>query len=214
MRNLEEIRRHYQQGSLNQTDLFPDPMTMFYKWWDEAIDSEIVEPNAMTLATVNPHGQPTARVVLLKAASEDGFEFFTNYDSPKGKDIEFNNKVALVFLWKDLERQIRIEGLAEKLSREKSQVYFQSRPRGSQIGAWASPQSQVIADRNKLEEEVEKISEQYENVDPLPCPENWGGYIVKPIQIEFWQGRPDRLHDRFRYKRTEDDRWMVERLAP
>ena len=214
MRNLEEIRRHYQQGSLNETDLFPDPMTMFYKWWDEAIDSEIVEPNAMTLATVNSNGQPTARVVLLKAASENGFEFFTNYDSPKGKDIEFNNKVALVFLWKDLERQIRIEGLAEKLSREKSQVYFQSRPRGSQIGAWASPQSQVIADRNLLEEEVEKISEQYENVDPLPCPDNWGGYIVKPVQIEFWQGRPDRLHDRFRYRQSADNNWIVERLAP
>lgn len=215
MRNIENIRRSYQEDSLDEKDLFPDPMNMFYKWWDEALDSEIVEPNAITLATVNSKGQPSARVVLLKSASNDGFEFYTNYESRKAKDIEVNPNVALVFLWKELERQIRIEGVAEKLSKEKSQVYFQSRPRGSQIGAWASPQSKVITDRKELEEEVEKIAEKFENVDPLPCPEYWGGYIVRPLVIEFWQGRNERLHDRFQYAKNEKEAgWIITRLAP
>ena len=213
LRNLEEIRRNYQQASLTETDLFDDPMSLFYQWWDAALESEIIEPNAMTLATVNDQGQPSARVVLLKSASGDGFEFYTNYQSQKGIEMEKNPKVALVFLWKDLERQIRIEGIVEKVSKEKSQVYFQTRPRGSQIGAWASPQSKVIPDRNYLEEEMEKISEQFENVDPLTCPDHWGGYIVKPRMIEFWQGRSDRLHDRIRYVLTENT-WKIERLAP
>ena len=215
MRNLEEIRRNYQHATLNESDLLQDPMNMFYQWWDAALDAEIIEPNAMTLATVNNQGQPSARVVLLKSASSDGFEFYTNYHSQKAIDIEQNAKVALAFLWKDLERQIRIEGIAEKITKEKSQVYFQSRPRGSQIGAWASPQSKVIPNRNYLEEEVDKISDQFENVDPLPCPDHWGGYIVKPHMIEFWQGRSDRLHDRIRYVRIDDsESWIIERLAP
>lgn len=188
---------------------------MFYKWWDEAVDSEIEEPNAMTLATANAEGQPSARIILLKGASADGFEFYTNYKSRKALEIEHNPKVALVFLWKEIERQIRIEGIANKLSKEKSQVYFQSRPHGSQIGAWASPQSKVITDRKELEEAAEKISEQFENVDPLPCPDHWGGYIVKPHLIEFWQGRADRLHDRIRYSQNEKgENWMIDRLAP
>src|SRR5688572_23355458 len=199
LRNLTDIRLSYQHSRLDEVDLFPDPMNMFYRWWDEVIDSEITEPNAMTLATVNAEGKPSARVVLLKSATEQGFEFYTNYQSQKAIDMEQNPRVALVFFWKELERQIRIEGNAEKISKEKSQVYFQSRPRGSQIGAWVSPQSTVIADRNFLEEELEKISVQFENVDPLPCPEHWGGYVVKPVMMEFWQGRQDRLHDRFRY---------------
>jgi pyridoxamine 5'-phosphate oxidase len=191
-------------------------MALFYKWWDEAIDAEVLEPNAMTLATVNGMGRPTARIVLLKTASAEGFEFFTNYTSQKAKDLDRNPVAALLFLWKELERQVRIEGIVEKLPRERSQVYFQSRPRGSQIGAWASPQSEVIPTREMLEEQVEKISQQFENVDPLPCPDHWGGYVLRPLMIEFWQGRPDRLHDRFRYKRaeTEEANWLIDRLAP
>jgi pyridoxamine 5'-phosphate oxidase len=215
LRNLEEIRRNYQHATLNEAELDQDPMNMFYKWWDAALDAEIIEPNAMTLSTVNSEGQPSARIVLLKTASADGFEFYTNYQSQKAIEIDQNPKVALVFLWKDLERQIRIEGIAEKAAREKSQVYFQSRPRGSQIGAWASPQSTVIPNRTYLEKEVEKVSDQFENVDPLPCPDHWGGYLIKPHMIEFWQGRSDRLHDRIRYTRNDDgNNWKIERLAP
>lgn len=214
-RNLEEIRRNYQLSSLDDKDLFPDPVEMFYHWWDDVVNSEVPEPNAMTLATVDKEGKPCARVVLLKHVSAEGFEFFTNYNSPKGREIEHNPNVALVFYWKELERQVRIEGVATKMSREKSQVYFQSRPRGSQIGAWASPQSEVIPDREVLEAEIEKITRQFENVDPLPCPEHWGGYVVKPVSIEFWQGRSERLHDRFKYVLNVDgNSWMIQRLAP
>ena len=213
MRNIEEIRKTYLQGKLDENDLFQDPLAMFYQWWDEAIDAEVPEPNAMTIATVQSNGQPTARVVLLKGATEEGFEFYTNYNSQKARDLEKNPLVAIVFLWKELERQIRVEGVAEKIVKEKSQVYFQSRPRGSQIGAWASPQSEVIPDREFLEQNLEKIAARFENVDPLPCPEFWGGYVVKPHLMEFWQGRPDRLHDRFRYLKNETG-WKVERLAP
>lgn len=190
-------------------------MDVFYKWWDEAIDSEITEPNAMTLATVNVDGQPSARIILLKGASEDGFRFFSNYDSHKAQDMEFNPRVALVFLWKELERQVRIEGAVEKISLEASQDYFQSRPRGSQIAAWASPQSKIIQDRRLIEEEVEKVSTRFENVDPLPCPAHWGGYLVIPHLIEFWQGRRDRLHDRIQYILNEKGaNWTIARLAP
>lgn len=190
-------------------------MQMFYRWWDEVVDSEITEPNAMLLATVNADHKPSARVVLLKSATAEGFEFYTNYQSQKGLDMEQNPHVALVFFWKELERQIRIEGTVEKISKEKSQIYFQSRPRGSQIGAWASPQSKVITGRDILEEAVEKISDQFENVDPLPCPDHWGGYIVTPVMMEFWQGRPDRLHDRFKYTKNEKEgNWSIDRLAP
>lgn len=215
MRNIAEIRRHYQQGKLNKEDLFQDPMNMFYRWWDEVVNAEVPEANAMVLSTVSEKGQPTSRVVLLKNASSDGFEFYTNYESDKANHIRTNPNVSLLFFWKEIERQVRIDGVAEQISREKSQVYFQSRPRGSQIGAWASPQSRVIEDRNILEEAFDKIYAQFENVDPLPCPEHWGGYLVKPQAVEFWQGRSDRLHDRFRYTRNEKgDSWTIDRLAP
>jgi len=215
MRNIQNIRKAYQQSTLDLENLSADPFDLFYKWWDMAVDAEVPEPNAMTLATVGQSGAPSARIVLLKGLSTEGFEFFTNYSSHKAKDLEANANVALVFLWKEVERQVRVEGTAEKLSFDQSQTYFQSRPRGSQIGAWASPQSQVIPDRIVLEEAIENITSQYENVDPLPCPEFWGGYIVRPLMIEFWQGRDDRLHDRFRYlKNKKGGNWSIDRLAP
>jgi pyridoxamine 5'-phosphate oxidase len=152
---------------------------------------------------------------LLKGISEEGFEFYTNYQSQKGKEMADNPKVALVFLWKEMERQVRIEGMVEKLNFERSQAYFQSRPRGSQISTWASPQSEIIPDRKMLEDKVKLIANKFEYSDLIPCPENWGGYIVMPDQIEFWQGRPDRLHDRFRYSKKEQGvNWSIDQLAP
>jgi pyridoxamine 5'-phosphate oxidase len=211
---MKDIRKHYQKSSLDLNDLTKDPMPLFDKWWEDALEHEIEEPNAMTLATVNEKGKPRARIVLLKGASAEGFEFYTNYESDKARDIEQHPDVALVFLWKKLERQVRIEGKAERVSFEKSQAYFQSRPLMSQVGAWASPQSRVISDRSILDDNTRKISEQFANVDPLPCPEHWGGYLVRPAMIEFWQGRPDRLHDRFRYSKNKEEQWTIERLAP
>ncbi len=211
---MENLRKAYQRGALKADDLVSDPMDMFAIWWQHTIDAALEEPNAMTLATANNAGQPSARIVLLKGTSKDGFEFFTNFKSHKAKDLAENPKVALLFFWEKLERQVRIEGIAEKLAPERSAAYFQSRPLGSQIGAWASPQSQVITDRSVLEENIKSIQEKYAGLDPLPAPAHWGGYLVKPETIEFWQGRDDRLHDRFRYKKNERGLWVVERLAP
>jgi len=187
---------------------------MFRRWWHEAIESEIDETNAMTLATVNQSGQPSARIVLLKGLHPDGFEFFTNYQSQKAMDMEANQHVALLFFWKELERQVRIEGIVEKVSRERSEAYFQSRPRGSQIGAWSSPQTQVIPERSVIENNIKTTEEKYAELDPLPLPDHWGGYLVRPHQYEFWQGRADRLHDRFRYQSGTSGIWHIERLAP
>lgn len=189
-------------------------MDLFRKWWHEAIDMEIDEANAMTLATVNQSGQPSARIVLLKGLSNEGFEFFTNYGSHKAKDMASNANVALLFFWKELERQIRIEGIVEKVSRERSEKYFQSRPRGSQIGAWSSPQSRVIPDRSVIENNIKATEEKFSEMDPLPVPDQWGGYLVRARVIEFWQGRPDRLHDRFRYELEPGGVWTISRLAP
>ncbi|MEO7905934.1 MAG: pyridoxamine 5'-phosphate oxidase [Saprospiraceae bacterium] len=213
--SIADKRQNYVKGSLDISDLTPDPMALFYMWLEEALGSEIKEPNAMTLATVSTEGKPSARIVLLKGATTAGFEFYTNYQSRKAKEMKQNPNAALVILWKELERQVRIEGVVEKLSFEKSQTYFQSRPRGSQIGAWASPQSEIITSRNFLEESARAIEQQFENVDPLPCPEHWGGYVVIPNLIEFWQGRSDRMHDRLRYIRNEKEaNWSIDRLAP
>ncbi len=214
MKNIEDLRKSYHLGSSDTKDLTTDPLDMFRRWWHEAIEAEIDEANAMTLATVNLYGQPSARIVLLKGLHQDGFEFFTNYESQKAKDMAVNNHVALLFFWKELERQVRIEGLVEKVTKERSEQYFQSRPRGSQIGAWSSPQTQVIPGRSVIENNLKATEEKYAEVDPLPLPEHWGGYLVRPQQYEFWQGRPDRLHDRFRYVHKPDGLWIVERLAP
>lgn len=211
--SIADIRRDYKLQSLDENDIAADPITQFTRWLEEAIASHIDEVNAMTLATVTPEGLPAARIVLLKGYDEHGFVFFTNYKSRKGMELEANPHAALVFFWKELERQVRIEGTVSKTSTAESDDYFESRPAGSRIGAWASPQSRVVANRTEIETNYSKYEQQfgYENI---PRPENWGGYIVKPSVIEFWQGRGSRLHDRLRYTASGAHKWKRERLAP
>ena len=214
MKNIEDLRKSYHKGTLDLGDLTPNPLDLFRQWWHEAIEAEIDEPNAMTLATVDQHHHPSARIVLLKGLIQEGFEFFTNYQSHKAQDMEHNPNVALLFFWKEMERQVRIEGIVEKVSRERSEKYFQSRPRGSQVGAWASPQTQVIPDRSVIEDNIKSTENIFDGQDPLPVPDHWGGYLVRPHLYEFWQGRPDRLHDRFQYSLNPDGLWAIDRLAP
>lgn len=212
--NIENLRQDYRLASLDVTDIAPDPFLQFRKWFQEALDGQLLEPNAMTLATATPDGKPTLRVVLLKSFDEKGFVFFTNYESRKGQEIEANPYVALNFLWLELERQVRIEGTVSKVSEAASTEYFQSRPKGSQIGAWASPQSRVIPNREILEEKIQTLLTTYENTEVLPRPAHWGGYRVQPSLIEFWQGRSSRLHDRICFRHQADRSWQIERLAP
>ena len=185
----------------------------FEKWWNEAVSSEIDEVNAMTLATASVDGLPSARIVLLKEVNDKGFIFFTNYESYKAQQLAENPKACIVFFWKELERQVRITGLIEKISSKQSDEYFQSRPETSRIGAWASPQSRVIESRNWLDEKFNELVNKMEG-NSTARPPHWGGYIVKPVVIEFWQGRPSRLHDRIQYTLEENGEWKIERLAP
>jgi pyridoxamine 5'-phosphate oxidase len=210
--NIADIRRDYKLQSLLETDVANDPVSQFGKWWNEAINSKIDEVNAMTLATCTKQGFPSARIVLLKGYTNEGFIFYTNYQSHKGREIEQNPNVSLVFFWKELERQVRIEGTTGKISEEESNAYFSSRPEGSKIGAWASPQSRPIADRQWIEESYLKYSEQFKETE-IRRPPHWGGYIVKPNIVEFWQGRSSRLHDRLQYTKQQNG-WKIERLAP
>lgn len=212
MSSIADIRKEYKQLSLGENDVATTPVEQFSKWWTDAINSNIDEVNAMTLATVNAQGHPSARIVLLKGFDENGFVFFTNYNSHKGSDMEVNPFASLVFFWKELERQVRVEGRVSKVSPEESDAYFNSRPEGSRIGAWASPQSSVISSRELIEENVKELEQRFANTT-IERPPHWGGYIVKPEIVEFWQGRPSRLHDRIRYSRTGED-WKIERLAP
>jgi pyridoxamine 5'-phosphate oxidase len=198
---------------LRRADLHSDPLRQFGAWFAAALAAEIRDVNAMSLATATPDGKPSVRIVLLKGFDERGFAFFTNYDSEKARELEANPSAALAFYWAQLERQVRISGAVERTSREDSAAYFHSRPIGSQLGAWASKQSEVIDARQVLDARMMEMTERFENGD-IPLPPHWGGYRVKPDKIEFWQGRPNRLHDRFRYSRRGDGTWLIDRLAP
>lgn len=208
------MRRDYVAGQLRRADLDPDPLVQFDRWFAEACGaSDAIEANAMTLATVDDAGAPHARIVLLKDRDARGFRFFTNYDSEKGREIAAEARVALLFHWAPLERQVRIEGVAEKIPAAESDAYFQSRPPASRLGAWASPQSAVLAGREELESRYAEVEKRFAD-GAIPLPPNWGGYVVRPQVIEFWQGRRSRLHDRFRYRLEPAGGWRIERLAP
>lgn len=206
------FRHEYIGAGLRRANLDPDPIKQFENWFTAAFEAHILDANAMTVATC-ADGKPSARVVLLKDFDQRGFVFFTNYASEKGQQLEKNPNVALVFYWMEVERQIRIQGAVEKTSREESGKYFHSRPIGAQLGAWASPQSQAIDGRRVLDARLEEMKQRFAD-GPVPLPPHWGGFRVKPQRIEFWQGRPDRLHDRFRYTLQKNGSWSVERLAP
>jgi pyridoxamine 5'-phosphate oxidase len=210
---IHERRKDYSRFSLREEELDPDPIRQFEKWFEEASLSDIAEPNAMALATSTPEGRPSVRVVLLRAVDQRGFAFFTNYESRKGRELDANPHAALLFFWPGLERQVRIEGQVERVDAEESDEYFQTRPLASKIGAWASPQSDVIAGRAVLEESCRALQARFLQGD-VPRPANWGGYRVVPESIEFWQGGPGRLHDRLRYTKQPGEVWLVERLAP
>lgn len=213
LQNLQHIRSEYAKASLDSGSVDKDPVKQFEKWFEEAIASNVLEPNAMCLATVSADGRPSQRIVLLKGVEENTFLFYTNYQSKKGSQLELNPICALTFFWPELERQVRIEGTVERVSVEKSTEYFQSRPRGSQLGAWASPQSSAIKDRSLLEQRLQDMEKKFADASVVPKPQQWGGYAVTPFLIEFWQGRPNRLHDRIEFVKS-DAGWSVNRLAP
>jgi pyridoxamine 5'-phosphate oxidase len=211
--SIADIRKDYRQHSFGEADAQEDAMEQFKIWWEEAVRSEIEEVNAMTLATASSDGVPAARIVLLKGFDARGFSFFTNYESFKGLHLQENPRACLVFFWKELERQIRIMGVVEKLPSAESDAYFQSRPEGSRIGAWVSPQSQVIPSRDWLEHREQELTAGFSG-KTIDRPAHWGGYLVRPVALEFWQGRPSRLHDRIQYTLKENGGWQKERLAP
>lgn len=213
MKELADIRNDYQLAALDEVTVGDDPIAFFTKWFIEAQKAEVDEVNAMALATCSPENIPHTRIVLLKGLEQDEFIFYTNYNSSKGKDIEQNPNVSLLFFWKELERQVRVQGIASKIASEKSEEYFHSRPAASQIGAWASAQSSVIPDRNTLDDNYTRLEQEYMG-KRIPRPEHWGGYAVKPVSIEFWQGRISRLHDRILFTKRQDAGWNKVRLAP
>lgn len=212
MQGISHIRKDYTLQTLSENEVALNPIEQFNKWWDEAVKSEIEELNAMTLATASAEGVPSARIVLLKEYNERGFVFFTNYESAKGQELTENPRATLLFFWKELERQVKITGMVEKITATESDEYYYSRPLGSRIGAWASPQSQIIENREWLEKRVEDLNKQ--NEEDIKRPSHWGGFRVKPVMIEFWQGRPSRLHDRIQYTLEDHGKWKIERLAP
>lgn len=210
---IRDLRQDYRSSFLLENEVDENPFQQFSKWFNDAIKAQVLEPNAMTLATASKEGIPSARIVLLKDFNEKGFTFYTNYNSCKAQQLDNNPLAALIFFWGDLERQVRIEGVVEKVNTSEAEDYFQSRPKGSQLGAWASPQSEIIPDRTFLEKNLNQLSEKYKDND-VPKPEHWGGYRVIPTSIEFWQGRSNRLHDRLLYKQNKDRSWKIVRLAP
>lgn len=207
-------RKEYEQDALEESRVERDPIRQFAAWYDAAVTAGILEPEAMTLATATPDGRPSARIVLLRGFDARGFCFFTNYESRKGRELEENPHAALAFHWAALERQVRIEGRVEQTTAAESDAYFTSRPSASRIGAWSSPQSAVIADRPALEQLFERFRAEHPDDTAIPRPDHWGGYRLVPERIEFWQGRPSRLHDRLRFSRESTDAWLIERLAP
>jgi pyridoxamine 5'-phosphate oxidase len=210
--HVARLRRDYTRAGLDESDADPNPIEQFRRWFDEALAADLHEPNAMILATATPDGRPSARIVLLKGFDERGFVFYTNYDGRKSRELEANPFCALVFYWGELERQVRVEGRASRVPGEESDAYFERRPRGSQLGAWASEQSRPVRDRGVLEERLRELKGEYEDRE-VPRPPFWGGSRVEPETIEFWQGRENRLHDRLRYRRV-GDLWERERLQP
>ncbi|MCW1734360.1 pyridoxamine 5'-phosphate oxidase [Anaerorudis cellulosivorans] len=206
------FRKEYKADPLREEEMMQDPILQFNRWMTDAVESGIPEPNAMVLATATPEGKPSARTVLLKEVNEDGFVFFTNYESRKGRELTANPFAAVVFDWHEIERQIRIEGQVEKISPEESDAYFDSRPRASKLGTWASAQSNLLNDRNELDERFLQFAKKFQG-KPIPRPQNWGGFLIRPILVEFWQGRPNRLHDRIAYFKA-DREWIMRRLAP
>ena len=210
--DIAALREEYSQRQLRRRDLDPDPFIQFSRWFAEAVASGIKDPNAMSLATVNAGGQPSVRIVLLKGVNSGGFLFFTNYASRKAGDLEGNPRAGLNFFWPDLERQVAVEGVVHKAPREEAEAYFHSRPLGSQLGAWASQQSQIVPSREVLEEKLARAAQEYAGRE-VPLPSFWGGYRLVPASIEFWQGGPSRIHDRLRYRR-EGDAWRIDRLSP
>jgi pyridoxamine 5'-phosphate oxidase len=211
--SVADLRKNYTRQGLNEADADLNPFKQFRRWFEEAVAAELPEPNAMTLATATPEGKPSARIVLLKDFDETGFVFYTNYHSQKGSELVANPWGAIAFWWAQLERQVRIEGQVEKVSAAESDQYYHSRPHGSQLGAWASDQSHAIASREVLETRLQQLKEEYEAKE-IPRPPHWGGFRLIPTEIEFWQGRPNRLHDRLRYRREPDESWVRERLSP
>lgn len=212
MDNLHNMRREYEAGELNEKEMASDPLVMFGRWLEVSVSAGVTEPNAMTLATATTEGRPSARVVLLKEVNSEGFVFFTNYLSRKGRELLENPHAALLFDWHEMERQVRIEGRVEKLTIEESDAYFNSRPANAKIGAWTSPQSKIVRDRNELDALQKEVEMKFAERE-IERPDHWGGFLVRPTLIEFWQGRPNRLHDRIAYYKTEEG-WSMHRLAP
>lgn len=212
--SLEALREDYRLAGLTEQNCETNPILQFERWMKDAQAAHLKEPNAMTLSTASSEGRPSGRVLLLKEVSDLGFVFYTSYISRKSKELETNRAAALTFYWAELERQVRVEGQARRVPREQSEAYFRTRPKGSRLGAWVSRQSEVLPGREPLDRKLKELEAAYEGVEDIPAPEFWGGYCVFPESVEFWQGRPNRLHDRLLYRRTGEDEWIIERLSP